>query len=92
VKPTGNELSPSGLMTATDQEGHSHRFGRLRSPRPINRKQDVVKGGSIEIDFGSDAAPIDEREVVHESLDSSGHAIAARATQLDEATSSGQLS
>jgi len=63
-------------------ERHSHRFGRLCSHRPINRKQDVVNGGSVEVGSGGDEAPIDEREGARECLDGSGHSIAARAAKL----------
>ena len=43
-----------------------------------------MNGGSVEIGRGGDAAPIDESEVKRECLDGSGHAIAARAAQLDK--------
>src|SRR5437016_12680794 len=65
-------------------ERHSHRFGRLRSHRPINREQDVVNACRVEVGSGGDAAPVDQREAARECLDGSGHSIAARAAKLYE--------
>src|SRR5208282_6693822 len=70
-------------------ESHSLRFGWLQSPRPINRKQDVVNGGSIEIGRGGNALPINKREAVRKCFHRSGHAIAPCAAQLEEILRSG---
>jgi len=52
--------------------------------------QNVLNACSVEIGRGGDSAPIDERESLCECLDSSRHAVAARAAQFDQVVRSGQ--
>jgi hypothetical protein len=65
-------------------ECHSHRFGRVRSQRPVNRKQDVLNGGSVQIGRGGGAAPVGKSEALGECRDGSRHPITAGAAQFDE--------
>ena len=76
----------SGAETAADSRLNVTRIASAgaRVHRPVNRMQDVLHGGGVEIGARGDAAPIDEREVLRECLDRSGHAIAARAAQFDQ--------
>jgi hypothetical protein len=46
--------------------------------------QDIANGGGGEINGGRNAALLNEREIVRERLDSSGHAVTAFAAQFNE--------
>ena len=71
-------------------EGQPHGFGGLGSHGAIDRKQDVVNGGGVEIRRGGGALLADELEAARECFDGLGGAIAAGAAQLKEIVRGGK--